>query len=300
MTDVQTRGYNMGTTVEQLMNDNAAFWATVIIIAQYVADLSSSLDVADALRGEQQQSTKPITGNKNTVKREMANMGDAISDGIETWSRNNSLPIQADEFARYTFSYLNSRKGADALSRNQFVYAKADSMRIELATLGFTDVIIDDYNLKIVEFNGLLGKADAKIAERAAVTIDLGTEIENIKEIVDNMEKSMGIFKLTNPSFFNAFMNGRKIDDTGKRHISLRVLVKEQVTGAVLPEAKGTIEETGTTAQSGLTGKMNFFSMGAGVYTLKVELEGYATSNVDNVVVEPEGITDLVVEMVKL
>ena len=300
MTDIQTRAYNMGTTVEQLMNDNAALWTTVLIIAQYVADLSGSLDLTDALRGKQQESTIPISNNKKAVKRDMATTGDAISDGIDIWSRSNGLPEQADEYARYTFSYLNAPKDADALSRNQFVYAKADTMRAELATLGFTDAIIDGYNVSITTFNGLLGKVDAKIAERSGVTSDLASEVENIKDSVDNIEKSMGVFKLTNPTFFNTFMNARKIDDTGKRHVSLRILIKEQVTGAVLPNATGTIEETGKVAQSGFTGKMNFFSMGAGVYTLKVELEGYATSNVDNIVINPEGITDLVVAMVKL
>jgi len=296
----QTRTVNSGNSILQLMNDNPLKWNGIPSIATRVAQIDTRTDAIDNLQQMQKALTQPITANKDAIKLNMAEKGAAIANGIATYAEDNNIVELADEYAGYNFTWLFPGRDLTAFQRNDIVSQKADSLRAELLPLGFTDVIIDDYQTLVTSFNDILGKTDSKLAEKAAATYAIEVEIAGLKGDIASLKRAMGIFRITDIDFYNTFLYASKIDNTGVRHVKLRMVIKEQNTLAVLPKALATILETGDTARSGSTGKLRFFSLEAGVYTLHVELEGYEIQTVNEVVIEPEGITDRVVLLVKI
>ena len=301
MTDEQARIYNMGQSVEQIFSDYALVYAANPSLISRVATLTGHIDAADVLEQEQGSPTQPITQNKRTIRANMVKTGVALAKGIATYANDNNLPQLAAEYLLYNKTYLNATRDTSAFSRNDVVYQKANTLRPDLLLQGFTDQMITDYGTLVSDFNGLIGAPRAKRSQKKVATTGVDAELKNMVALLNNeIDAAMGVYDLLAPDFYNAYHNARKIDNTGVRHVSLQLKIKEVVTGTVLPFALGTLLETATTARSGSTGRMQFFSLPTGVYTLKIELDGYQTQTINNVAINPTGLTRLEVALVKV
>jgi len=303
MNNRQTISYNMGSSTLQVLQDNQTTWDANTSVNGRVSQLEAHLINIETLNAAQEVPTEPSTINKRALRRDMATDGAFIAQGIVTYANDNSDPVLADEFDAYNYTYLHAQTAASAITRNKKVYDKANEAAIRPALIaqGYTDAIIDDYLAKWQAFKDAVPGPDAILAATTAATADLDEEVNLMEDLLDDeLDPAMAVYAITAPDLYNAYKNARKKDNTGTRHVRIRAIVKEQNTGAVLPKVLATVLETGDTARSGKTGLLRLFSLDAGVYTLRFELDGYEVKTLQNVVVEPEGITDVVVELVKM
>ena len=301
MTDDQTQEYNRGESVVELLDNNATVWSGIPVIATRKGTIEDIQDDITLLANKQNQSTKSISDTKRQRRETMAERGAGIAQGIVSWLEDTE---QTELISEYDFKkyQLKAQTAVNAKNRNEKVFAKADAERANLLPYGFTDTIIDAYGNMITAFVEIMGAADAKIAEKSSATAGLEVRVDDLHEEIEKLRTNVGIFRITNIGFYKAFLDAFKIDNTGVRHVKLRGTVKDAATGTVLPKALlKLIPAAGEakTAKSGTTGKFRYFSLATGVYTLECTLPGYQLKSIADVAINPDGITEVLVEMVR-
>jgi hypothetical protein len=138
---------------------------------------------------------------------------------------------------------------------------------------------------------------------------DLRTGFSNLQGILYKMDKGVGPLEFSNKDYFDSYHNLRKVVDTGKRSLALKIQVNGNGTGEGLSRAKvsivpadvsGNVLKTSGVAlivkKTAKKGGVNIRSMAEGKYQMTVTKVGHK-DKIISFIIEDGKMTKVVVEM---
>jgi hypothetical protein len=182
----------------------------------------------------------------------------------------------------------------DLVSYCSSLYNYASTITATLLTYNLPPSQVTALDTKKGEFVSFQSKPRENITEHKAAGNQVVSGITAMMTTLHWWDVFFGTFRLTNPAEFEAYQGWRTKVDTGVRHMSLRGKVTGAATSGVLYHAKITITNLPVPRShfSSTLGEFSFFSLNPGEYDITVELTGYQTLTLTNVLIQEGKITN--------
>ena len=302
MTDKQTNKKNMAATTKQLLDTNLTLWETITAFFSQHALLANSLTTINALGIIQNTDNTGYGEEKQNFKEIMADKTMVVAGPLSANARiNNDKPLlRKVDIVR---TDITKAKDEDAPNIAKLILEKANDLDpATLIEIGLVPANITALNESIVAFVAATPKPREAQTITETATENLEEEFETLDKILVTLDELMEPFKENENDFYKEYKVARKIVDTGVRHISIRGKVRDADDEAKVPRGFITATAPGVEAVKVKISKLalyRVYSREAGSYTLTIESPDYVTQVITNVVVEPDEITDIDIQLVK-
>ena len=272
----------MAVVTEQVMDDNASLWNTTPAIVTEHGNLGASITRLDELAVLQGTDTTGYAAQKLVLRKDLADKTMVVAGPLAAFARiSDDLPLL--EKVDITRSDIINAKDTDAQDIAQLILDETTALGPALGPVGITAGMVTDLTSAITAFTDSIPMPRAAITETEAATEAIEEEFVVMDEILTTLDELMEPFKATDPDFFNAYRNARKIVDTGVRRISLIVKCTDSISGAVVAGAEVTIVELTDSLVTTRTGNARFFSLPPGSYTVTITQPFYDPVTLENV-----------------
>jgi hypothetical protein len=300
MEDKQTRKFNSGVQCLQVIDNYNSIWSANANATSRRDLVETTLDAIHDLETKQQTTS---TGGEELTKEEakhlMAETTQSISQSVCAYA------LDINDHTLYNLmnkksSTIENLKDIAAEDFCNAVWSYADSHLASLLGYNITGLMLSDLQTQIGAFHTANPAPVSAKGQHKTATTNMGHAITTMLSALLWWDHYTSGLHVTEPDFTSDFANARHIVDTGIRHMSIRGVVTDSVNHTPLYRAKISIVSAASppTIRSGKSGKFHFLSLDPGVYTLKVEMEGYQTLTIPNVSVLVGKITDLAVSLV--
>jgi hypothetical protein len=198
---------------------------------------------------------------------------------------NNSALLA---LVNYTESGLKRSSDTKLISSCQVVHDNANANVAALATYGVTADMITTMQTNIANLSGALPKGRVGETDSEEATNQLATYFKTLKTNWAKIDTLVKMVQTSEPSFYNEYVNVRKIIPAGVGSLPLKIKATNAATGA--PEANVTITLTpvnGLMKAAAANGKgnvvkktaagggSNYKSVPDGTYTVEAEKPGF-------------------------
>ena len=262
---------------------NGTYEAVTKTLPKYVENYNILLDSIKQIQELSEQMAVNKTG--------FAAVKSSLRDELTELAADNSRKIAA--YAKFTgnISLLNETSfTASDLGRLTFIgfrdcikmlYDKIASTSEALAEYGITAEGQKSFLDKMEEFNRILVTPRTGITERSSLRTRLVSLFQEADNAIGNMDYAVGIVKLSNPIFYNAYMNARKLVNISNGKLALHARAVDATTGEAV---RGVIFEfNGGNGKSGYIlkkktarkGGFNVRNMAPGTWKVRVSKPGY-------------------------
>jgi hypothetical protein len=303
----QERKLNMYLAVRNFINSNQE---VIKDLPNFSASQNALQDIISQIQsyGElQKQDKKGITIEKKKLKKSLITIAGDSSRKIAAlakFSNNDTLLSEV----RFNDSDLAKMTDVALKDYGQIIYDKVKANLSALGEYGITEESQKIFTEILTAYNGSLSKPRSGIAERRQATKQLEVLFVNADAIIEKMDYSAGIVKLTQPTFFNGYRTVRKLIETGSGNLSLKASAKDQASGKPVSGVIFKFRHDEATGKAGANGELtkktaekgSFYikNMPSGTYRVTVSKPGYKMREVNVSIAEGER-SELKVELEK-
>jgi hypothetical protein len=257
----------------------------------------------------QKSDLKGLAIEKNKLREALIANAEDYSRKITAYARFNSNEPLLNE-ARFSTSDLIRMTDVSLKDYLQIIYDKAEANLASLAEYGISAETQTKLKETITAYDTSLSKPRTGIAEKSKATKKLTELFDSADSILENMDYSVGIVKLTQKDFFNAYKSVRKCVSTYSGCVSLKATVTDQVTGEPVKGVVFTLKANGTKMsgaggngeirkKSASKGHFMIKNMPAGTYSVLLSKPGYKDKEVTVSIADNE-MSELKVEIEKI
>ncbi|MEO8147045.1 MAG: carboxypeptidase-like regulatory domain-containing protein [Bacteroidia bacterium] len=275
-------------------------WTPSATFTSAVTELDSEISEVQLFQQLQSQSTKGLTIVKKEIRLTSAVAAVIIAQGIVNYAYDKKL---TDLLSNATISKTKINKGRDskALDTLKYLLALAQDNVAALKDYGITDT-------QVTDFESLIGKYELAIPAPRVLRVKIKNATSQIKVVCKSISETLKFrldagmeqFRISHPDFYNEYFNARIIIDLKGPSTGIKGNVEDKVSTLKLRNAKITLVEIDSTRKSTKTGHYSFKKLEPGIYTMKVEVEGYEDLIINNITVNAGYLTALNLQMNKI
>jgi hypothetical protein len=274
----------MGTGTLDVFRQNNSLWSGKVALSRKVDQLEQNLVNITLLDSLTTPSTNGYAAHKNEVKRLMSNAAYLIASPLLIFAREkrNTVLVQEIDF---TFTAL--AQAQDKLSRNrcQLVNDRAQTYLADLPDYDITADQLTALQQLIHNFDDLLALPRAVRKSQQNIRTDLKAAFKTLAQTLDDLDRLMVPFTISNPAFYQAYANARLIGRERSRTVSVQGRVTDSVTASPLANVEIYVLEIDKKSTSGTKGTFRFLSLTSGNFTLQVSREGYLSQTISQVAI---------------
>lgn len=272
----QEAKFTMYRTSEQILDANNALTAAITA-------LTTAIDAFKAIIvqiGETNElvgaNLTGIAADKGNSKQFLAGFASDIAAIIKAFAsatKNPTLKAEVD----FSVSKLIRLRDESLAPVCRLIHTRAVENAAALKNFGITDVKISQLDTAITEYTAKTQNPRTAVVNRRTQTANLiqlfKQADEILKEQIDGLMKN---FRTSNPDFYNNYTNAREIVEAHKTVTQLKGTVMDANDEKPIKGAVVTIVELGKSKTTNLNGEYSFKPAENGTFTLKIEKEGYA------------------------
>ena len=259
--------------------------------------------IAIQAAGENQKYNKTgFSKEKRRLRNELMSVAADFSRKIAAYGRFSGNEIIISEI-KYTNSDLMKMTDVALKDYAQIIFNKAQQNIESLAHYGISPELLQSFGTLIASYNEILARPRIGITEKSQATEQLKVHFSTAEIIIENLDLSLGIIKLTNSEVYHGYKSARTIVDTGKRSFSVKAVCTDKLTGEPVSGVKFAFSLNGRDAGAykitKLTSAKGMFyvrNMPAGTYSVIISKPGFRDKNITVSVASGER-SDLKVEI---
>lgn len=258
----------------------------------------------------QKTSKKGVTAGKNQNKETLIVMTADYFRKLTVFAKFTNNTTLADE-VKITEGKL--RQVADTAVKDyaQIAYDRAQANLASLATYGISAATQTTLQAAISAYNASIGKPGASRTESGKNTQQLKALFKTVDTALANMDAAVEIVRLTQPDFYKAYHNARKVVYTGTGSLAVKALVTDAATGEPLKgvmvsfsldgaavKTKAASAKPDLVKKTAEKGRFNIKTMPAGIYIVTLNKNGYA-DHTTTIAVSDGEMSELNVQLTK-
>lgn len=287
MTSNQVSNLGMGAVTESFLDANAITTALLPGFLTYFAPLKSGIKQIQTIHEQQELSKKGITANKNRLRVTLTTQALDIERRVVAYATNTNNNALLGEVS-FTESDLKKCPNMVLKDRCQVIYNCASSNATALEEYGVTGRGLNYLQSCIDNFNTAIPATRLGIADKKKATNQLSDLFDSMAANLDKIDTLVEMVKISHPDFYKEYKSVRKIIDTSKGSLALRVKVSDSRTGEPLANVTLTLTpEDGQQRSASQTAKvsivkktaaqggLNVKSLEDGNYLVKAWKPGY-------------------------
>lgn len=309
MTNNQVSYIGMVRVTDTYLDANPTITALMPGFLKYFTPLKTEIVQAQAIHEQQEFDKKGITADKNQQKATLIALAIDTARRIVAYATNTNNAVLLAE-ARFTESELKKSPDAVLKERCQVILDLATENADALEEYGVTAASLTLLKTTIDSFNTAIPKPRLSIADKKKATDQLATLCNAMAANLEKIDTLVEIVRTTHPDFYKEYKSVRKIIDTGKNSLALKIKVTDAQTGEPLANTTLTITpDNGTqktasqiakesiVKKTAAGGGLNVKSIEDGSYTVTASKPGYKNKSVTvNVVNEELAVLEIEME----
>ncbi len=278
--DMQKRQVNklsMFRRVEQLLGDNPVAISSIPALEVTKDLFSEKIAAIDLAVAEQATATTGVSRDKNKLKRQLVERLIVVAGAMGAYASQ----IKHNELLRevsYSRTRLLETRDELLVPLSEIIYKRAVEYSAVLADYGIAGdaidalkIIMDDYKAKTP------APRLARVMKQAKTKLIAKTFYETDKLLKREIDKLMLWFKTSDRDLFQRYKGVRQLVNRGVTHTGLRVVASDS-EGNLLDGADVLLVKNGDvfcSKRTGERGNASISRISPGVYTIRIEKEGF-------------------------
>jgi len=311
MTNKQESKYSMKLGLRDFLTQNATITAAIPNFTTLFTSFIGNINQIQVIREQQEVDKTGIAVNKVQLRADLIAKTMDVSRKTEAYAKMTNNAVLTKE-VHYAESEL--KKTADTILKDValLIHNKANANLAALATYGVTAAALTALKTAIDLFNASIPKPRLGITEKKQATGQLDKLFKANDEILGKFDTLVEIVRLSQPVFYTAYWDNRKVIETGTGSLKLNALISDAATGKGIKGAKVSfVPQNSMTKAASIKGEkplvktttekggFNIKSLAAGIYTATVSKPGYK-DQVVTVTVDDGDLTELIVKLEKV
>ena len=213
------------------------------------------------------------TNKKNLMIKHATNLAACVKAYAD--SVHNEVLSQEMKQSR---SELSRKRDSTAADVSKFITIKATENLTDAAPFGVSQVIIEEIDVMIANFNTNIPLPRMSILNKKILTYEIKKLFTIANDYIKSMDTLVNILELTNPEFYQKYYFSRKTVNNHGKKLSMRgtVINEQEVEIAAVNVSIPSISRTTKTTAKGY---FEFKNLPAGVHNVIFERPGYETTN---------------------
>ena len=293
-----SRKLNEWRAVKKVFDNYSALVATLFALQAVYNKIVNKLLQIDASGVVQAQDSKGATLTKNVTKTSLVDeallmVGAVIAYAIDTHN------LQLQQSVKFSRSALLKKKDSLLGDVCQMIHDITNGIIAILGNYGITALNLATFQTDIINFTNLLGTGKSIRSIKHGATVNMDKMSADMDVLFEAGDRLMIQFKASQPEFYNAYLQARKIDSIGVHKISIKGVIREKDSKRAIAGAIIQNDEKGLSLTSTRKGRFRIKSLDPGKYKIVVRKKGYADQTV-TIAVENGVITAFDIDMTKL
>jgi hypothetical protein len=300
--------YLMEIAIRDFLNQNATITSNLPEFGTLFTHFSDNMDQIQVIREKRESDKTGIADNKGQLRIDLVSKALDISLKTKAYAKMTHNAALVKE-VYYSETDLKAAPGSILIDRALLIHDKAGENLNALAPYGVTADALAELKSAIDLFIASIPKPRLGITEKKQATNQLSDLFKSNDELLEMFDSLVDIVRLSQPSFYAAYWNNRKVIDTGKGSLALKAKITDADTKAGIKGVKvsfvsqnGNLKLASTKGDKPLIkktaekGMFRIKSLPAGTYTATLRKPGYSEKVVPVTVADNER-TELVVEL---
>lgn len=300
MTAIEENWLSMYKTTIARCNQNiTAITAIPILSAMYIR-FKDNVTALKALARLQIKLIDGVALNKNLLKKDLAHKGSVVAGLMAGYASSLQNVDLMHQMLITQSDLLNSRD--DAIEEYCLnIQTVATANMPDAADAGLSVAIMDAFNDAITKYQANVSTPTIAVGERTVATDEMGTLFSTINLLLDDLDRLMLSFSVTDPHFYRLYKKARMIiDHAGGRPAqfgTIKGIAKDSVSGLVIEDVLVEILENELAMTTNALGEYAL-NTAPGTYSIRASLDGYTETEMTGlVVVKGEDLTvDILLE----
>lgn len=276
MMQSQENFHSMTDEVQKLLTANAVLVATVAALdGEFTRFKAKRLELVDNYIRQQQ-------AIKGATKQKRLDRAAAIQEAVQVAGNVYVYAVQAnDQLLAENMSFRDTtfkkQRDTEILAKIRWVHTQAVALLPLMGSFGNTVASLAHFQQVIDTYaDSVSGPRNVNVEKKTA-TRDIKLNIEELRGILNNIDRLMYNFSVSHPQFLSDYQNAREIIDYGHRRTRLGLFVELEdgvdSAGVVVVITKGTKSYTEVVRSADHTAL--FDSVLAGTYNVSIHHVGY-------------------------
>jgi len=304
----QKNKFTMELALRDFLNQNATIISTLPNFEALFSTFSKNMDHIRQISEQQVTDLTGITKSKEQIRTELMDSTLDISHKLSAYAKMTENTVMEGEVWS-SKSLLKKSQGSILTNRALLLYDKAVALQGELTVYGITSEGLASFKSAIDRYLEILPKTRLGITQKKQATGMMGQLFEENDLLLQKMDALVKIVRLSQPAFYSAYRDNRRVIFTGSNALALIAKVTDATSrealrgvtvrftfqnGKLSPEAArfGTAVEK-TTGEKGMFRVKN---LKPGTYTALLSKPGYREQTIILSVAQGER-TDITAEM---
>jgi PEGA domain. len=289
MKNTQENKLSMYLTVKEFSPNHSDITANLPDYSTNFNNFVEATGIIQMLSGVQKTGRKGITDRKNQLRMELRVLVADYARKLISYAKlTGNLELQQE--VHFSESTIKTAADTAVLDYAQIVMQKAGDNLASLTAYGISESTQNTLGSLMESYQNTIGKPGASRAESTQITQQLSDYFKKADEYLYYMDLAVEIVRLSEPVFYHAYRNARKIIDNGTGSLAVKGFVTEQASGEPVKGATllftplgedGALRAAGAMVSSGISkktakkGGYNIKSLPEGVYQVVVKKVGY-------------------------
>ena len=283
MNNLQESKYSMELCVEDFFLSNDSVTAILPGFGPLLTLFSNNVEQIQVIREQQETDKSGIKDNKDLLRDDL--VAKAYNVGIKTsvFAKMNNLHILAKE-VHFTKSALEGAADDKLKGFALIIHHKASSQINDLGDYGVTEAMLADLQTAIDLFGGAIHTPRIGVIETKKYTGRLALLLKDNDELLKKFDLLVKLTETSNPEFYTAYKDNRKVINTGKGSIALNALITNGTIGIGLKGVTATFVLQNNTLKSDFKpiikttapkGRFIIKNLPDGIYNVTLSKTGY-------------------------
>jgi len=287
MTNKQESKYSMKLAVRDFLNKNATITATLPGYGPLYALYLSNIAQIQVVREQQEIDKSGIKDNKDLLRNDLVAKAYDVGTKTEVYAKMTNNAVLAKE-VHYSESDLSKAADSKLKDKALLIYDRATANLTVLATYGINAATLTALKSAIDLFNAAIPTTRTGRTETKTATDQLADLFDSDDTILAKIDLLVEVVRLSQPIFYKAYQDNRKIVDTGTGSLALKIQAYDALSGdglanvtLTLAPTNGLLKAASANGNGSIVkktadgGGSHFKSLDDGTYTLTAEKPGF-------------------------
>jgi hypothetical protein len=286
MNNKQESKYSMELALYDFLNQNANITATIPNFEILFPEFKANINQIQIIREQQEADRTGIAVKKEHLRNDLIDLAIDVSRKTEAYSKmtNNSI---LEKEVHYSESDL--KRYADTILEDcaLLIHNKANSNLADLKTYGVTENLLAELKSAIELFHDAIPKPRLGITKKKQATDQLELLFKANDAILEKFDILIEIVRKSEPVFYAAYRDNRKIIETGTVSLAVKGMVTDKESGKPVKGAMITFSLKGESEQSSNVkpylvkktagkGRFKIRNLHSGIYNVTIKKNGFA------------------------
>jgi len=231
MNSKQESRYSMELALRDFLNQNKAVISSLPGFGSLFTAFSDNIDQIQVIREKQEADKTGIALTKEQLRNDLVAKTTDISRKTAAYAKMTNNVVLMKE-VHYSVSDLKMAADVILKDRALLVHDNAGEHLTELAEYGVTAEILSALKSVIDLFFTVMPKPRLGIIEKKQATDQLAQLFTSNHALVQKFDILVEIIRLTQPAFYAAYRDNRKVIETGKGSLALKAVITDSETKA--------------------------------------------------------------------